>query len=71
MRSGGPNEEKLSIFDLLTKSEPKLSKAREVAVKTIAKTLLIKLQGKKPVPAWRLKENTKAELRETIRVELD
>jgi type I restriction enzyme R subunit len=67
----GLNEEELAIFDLLTKPEPKLTKAQEVSVKAIAKTLLTKLKREKLVLDWRLKENAKADVRETIRVELD
>lgn len=67
----GLNEEELAIFDLLTKPEPKLTKAQEVDVKAIAKTLLTKLKREKLVLDWRLKENAKADVRETIRAELD
>jgi len=67
----GLNEEELAIFDLLTKPEPKLNKAQEVNVKAIAKTLLAKLKREKLILDWRLKENAKADVRETIRVELD
>ena len=35
----GLDEEELAIFDLLTKPEPKLTKAQEIEVKRIAKTL--------------------------------
>ncbi len=64
-------EEELAIFDLLTKPEPKLTKTQEVEVKRIARTLLAKLKREKLVLDWRLKERAKADVRQTIRVELD
>jgi type I restriction enzyme R subunit len=65
------SEEELAIFDLLTKPEPKLTKAQEVEVKTIARTLLEKLKREKLVLDWRLKENAKAAVRQAIREEFD
>jgi type I restriction enzyme R subunit len=67
----GLDEEELAIFDLLTKPEPKLTKAQEVEVKRIARTLLAKLKKEKLVLDWRLKENAKADVRQTIREEYD
>lgn len=67
----GLNDEELAIFDLLTKPEPKLTKAQEVKVKTIARNLLAKLKHEKLVLDWRLKENAKADVRQTIRIEFD
>jgi type I restriction enzyme R subunit len=67
----GLNEEELAIFDLLTKPEPKLTKAQEIAVKKIAKELLAKLKREKLILDWRLKEEAKAGVREAIREELD
>ena len=67
----GLDEEELAIFDLLTKPEPKLTKGQEVEVKKIARSLLAKLKREKLVLDWRLKEPAKADVRETIRVELD
>lgn len=65
------DEEELAIFDLLTKPEPKLTKAQEVEVKSIARTLLAKLKKEKLILDWRLKENAKADVRQTIRQEFD
>lgn len=65
------SQEELAIFDLLTKPEPKLTKAQEIKVKGIAKTLLAKLKREKLILDWRLKENAKADVRQTIRVEFD
>lgn len=67
----GLNDEELAIFDLLTKPEPKLTKAQEIEVKQIARTLLGKLKREKLVLDWRLKENAKADVRQTIREEFD
>jgi type I restriction enzyme R subunit len=65
------SEEELAIFDLLTKPEPKLSRAQEIEVKRIARTMLAKLKHEKLVLDWRLKENAKADVRQTIREEFD
>jgi type I restriction enzyme R subunit len=67
----GLDEEELAIFDLLTKPEPKLTKAQEVEVKAIARRLLTKLKREKLILDWRLKENAKADVRQTIREEYD
>ena len=67
----GLEEEELAIFDLLTKPEPKLTKAQEVEVKAIARRLLAKLKREKLILDWRLKENAKADVRQTIREEYD
>jgi type I restriction enzyme, R subunit len=67
----GLDDEQLAIFDLLTKPEPKLTKAQEVAVKRIARALLAKLKREKLILDWRLKENAKADVRQTIREEYD
>ena len=64
-------EEELAIFDLLTKPEPKLTKAQEVEIKTIARALLAKLKREKLILDWRLKENAKADVRQTIREAFD
>ena len=67
----GLTEEELAIFDLLTKPEPKLSKAEEVAVKKVAKDLLEKLKVEKLVLDWRKKQQTRAEVQDTIEQILD
>ena len=67
----GLDEEELAIFDLLTKPEPKLTKRQEGEVKKIARSLLAKLKREKLILDWRLKETAKADVRETIRIELD
>jgi type I restriction enzyme R subunit len=67
----GLDEEELAIFDLLTRPEPKLTKAQEVEVKAVARRLLDKLKREKLILDWRLKENAKAGVRQTIREEYD
>ena len=61
----------LTIFDILTRPQPKLSKAEEAAVKKIARQLLEKLKREKFILDWRLRETAKADVRETIRQEFD
>jgi len=65
------SEEELAVFDILTRPEPKLSKAEELAVKKIARELLDKLKREKFILDWRLRETAKADVRETIRQEFD
>jgi type I restriction enzyme R subunit len=67
----GLDEDELAVFDILTRPEPKLTKAEELQVKKIAREFLAKLKREKFILDWRLKENAKADVRETIRVEYD
>lgn len=60
------SEEELTIFDLLTKPNPKLSKDEEIKVKKGAKRLLDSLKGEKLVLDWRKKPQTRAMVYETI-----
>lgn len=65
------SEDELAIFDLLTKPEPKLSKAQEVAVKKVARDLLEKLQDQLAIDAWQTKQQTRAAVQTTIRFTLN
>jgi type I restriction enzyme R subunit len=67
----GLSEDEQAIVDILTRPEPKLTKAEEIAVKKIARDLLTKLKGEKFILDWRLRETAKADVRETIRHEFD
>ena len=67
----GLNEDELAVFDILTRPDPRLTKAEELDVKRIARELLAKLKREKFILDWRLKENAKADVRETIRQEFD
>lgn len=67
----GLTEDELAIFDLLTKPDPKLTKAQEVEVKRIARDLLLKLQDKLSVLDWKAKQQTRADVQTTIRFTLN
>src|SRR5258708_11658179 len=67
----GLDEEELAIFDLLTKPEPKLTKAQEVGVKRIARALLAKLKREKMILDLRLKDKEQADVQPALRAEID
>ena len=64
-------EEELTIFDLLTKPDPDLTKAEEREVKKVAKELLQKLKSEKLVLDWKKKQATRAAVRYTVETVLD
>jgi type I restriction enzyme R subunit len=64
-------EEELTIFDLLTKPDPVLTKAEEREVKKVAKELLQKLKSEKLVLDWKKRQATRAAVRLTINTVLD
>lgn len=66
----GLTEEELAIFDLLTRPEPKLTKAQEAAVKKVARELLQKLQALR-VEHWRQNQQTRAAVHSEIRFKLN
>ncbi len=66
----GLTEAELAIFDLLTKPEPKLTKAQEVEVKKVARELLEKLQDLR-VEHWRQNQQTRAAVHSEIRFKLN
>jgi type I restriction enzyme R subunit len=67
----GLSEQELAIFDLLTRPEPKLTKAQEVAVKKVARELVEKLQGLLKIDYWRLKPQARGAVEHEIRVTLN
>jgi type I restriction enzyme R subunit len=67
----GLSEDELAIFDLLTKPEPKLTKAQEVEVKKVARELLEKLQAQLQVRQWQLRPQPRAAVHSTIRFTLN
>lgn len=67
----GLTEEELAIFDILTKPDPTLTKKEESVVKHVAKELLVRLKEEKLVIDWRLKQQARADVRDTIEVLLD
>jgi type I restriction enzyme R subunit len=64
------SEEELAIFDLLTRPEPKLTKAQEAEVKRVARELLERLQALQ-VEFWRQNQQTRAQVYSEIRVKLN
>lgn len=67
----GLNEEELAIFDLLTRPEPKLTKAQEIEVKKIARDLLERLRDLLDAIDWTAGQQTRASVRSAIRVKLN
>lgn len=66
----GLTEDQLAIFDLLTRPEPKLTKAQEAAVKMVARELLERLKTLR-VAHWRLKQQTRSAVHSEIRIKLN
>jgi type I restriction enzyme R subunit len=64
-------EEELTIFDLLTKPDPVLTKAEEREVKKVAKEILQRLKSEKLVLDWKKRQATRAAVRYTIETVLD
>ena len=71
MREGLQNEEELSVFDLLTKPDMKLSRIEEKEVKRIAHELLNNLKKQKFVLDWKKKQQTRAGVKLAISKFLD
>ncbi|MFQ5751742.1 MAG: type I restriction enzyme endonuclease domain-containing protein, partial [bacterium] len=65
------NQEELALFDLLTKSEIKLTKAERNKVKKVAKDLLKTLHHEKLVLDWRKRQQTRAAVRLCVEEILD
>ena len=57
------SEEELTIFDILTKPDPPLTKTEEREVKKVARELLAKLKSEKLVLDWKKKQTTRAAVR--------
>lgn len=66
----GLTEEELALFDMLTKPEPALTKADEGAVKKVCRELLSTLKREKLVLDWREKQQTKAAVMQTLKLEM-
>jgi type I restriction enzyme R subunit len=69
--SQGLTEEELTIFDMLTKPEMKLTKAEEQEIKKVSKELLATLKKEKLVLDWRKKQQSRANVRICIENILD
>ena len=67
----GLSQDELAIFDVLTRPEPKLTKAQEIAVKKVAQELLTKLQEAVQVFHWRDRQQPRSVVRSTIEVVLN
>lgn len=65
------SEEELTIFDLLTRPEPKLTKAEKAEVKKVARELLAKLKNELLVLDWKKRQATRAAVQVAIQDELD
>lgn len=61
---------RLALFDILTKPEPVLTKAEEAEVKKVCRELLATLKREKLVLDWREKQQAKAGVLQTLRMEL-
>jgi len=66
----GLSEEELALFDILTKPEPVLTKAEQADVKKVCRELLETLRREKLVFDWREKQQTKAAVMQTLKMEM-
>ena len=60
----------MALFDILTKPEPVLTKAEEAEVKKVCRELLATLKREKLVLDWREKQQAKAAVMQTLKLEL-
>ncbi|MCP3957643.1 MAG: DUF3387 domain-containing protein [bacterium] len=65
------SEEELTLFDILTRPEMKLSRKEELQVKTAARDLLQSLKDGKLVLDWRKRQQSRAQVRVTIETVMD
>jgi type I restriction enzyme, R subunit len=65
----GLTEEELALFDILTRPEPALTKAEVATVKKVCKELLETLRREKLVLDWREKQQAKAGVMQTLKIE--
>lgn len=65
------SEEELTLFDLLTKPQPQLTKAEEAEVKKVARELLAALKERYLVLDWKKRQATRAAVQVAIQDELD
>jgi type I restriction enzyme, R subunit len=66
----GLTEEELALFDILTKPEPKLTKAEEAEAKRICRDLLATLKREKLILDWREKQQARAGVIQAIKLGL-
>jgi type I restriction enzyme R subunit len=65
------SEEELAILDILTRPQPRLTKAEQIKVKAVAKELHGKLSALVMVRDWQLAPQPRAEVKSAIRFELN
>jgi len=65
----GLTEEELALFDILIRPEPELTKAEEAQVKKVCKELLEILRREKLVLDWREKQQARAAVMQTLKIE--
>jgi type I restriction enzyme R subunit len=65
----GLTEEELALFDILTRPEPVLTKTEETEVKKVCRELLETLRREKLVLDWREKQQAKAAVMQTLKIE--
>lgn len=66
----GLSKEELALFDILTKPEPKLTKAEEAEVKKVCRELLDTLKREKLILDWREKQQARAAVMQTLRLNM-
>ncbi|TDU32843.1 type I restriction enzyme R subunit [Panacagrimonas perspica] len=66
----GLTEEELAIFDILTKPEPVLTKAEEADAKKVCREVLAALKREKLVLDWREKQQARAAVMQTLKLEM-
>jgi len=66
----GLTEEKLALFDILTKPEPVLTKAEQADVKKVCRELLATLKREKLALDWLEKQQAKASVMQTLKMEM-
>ena len=65
------SEEELTVFDLLTRTEPELTESEKKNVKNVAKKLLETLKKEKFVLDWRKQQRTRAAVKLSVQMILD
>lgn len=66
----GLTEEELALFDTLAKPEPVLTTTEGAQVKKVCRELLATLEREKLVLDWREKQQARASVMQTLRMEL-
>lgn len=66
----GLSEEEQALFDILTQPEPTLSKGDEAEVKKVCRELLGKLKRDKLILDWREKQQARAAVMQTLKLEM-